>query len=625
LLDFGAVRRYGEVDVDNGRMRWLLDDVVERGAWKLLWVPPSLPYLQPAGPFAEPGLQGFTKRLIFSSWTMAPRAISTLVSYEMERRRVSASASGQPAFANSTEGRQARALPLTFSMDGERLRSMPVFAVLYPSAVLAREGDPLSLSDGRTPVGPIPAGGAVEGVASRIERRLDALRAAAAGEASWRAEAGGARVDERWYWVAPLWLDWLEDKDATVDLFSSPRELVSAYAGGTPEVAGDRFADHVRRASEAVGWGYDQLGAMPDDLAEVLACVALAGPGVCALRALSRISGRVVTDRPLRLEACGVAWGLRSLFNGPEVIELVRGLFPGEPYWQRVLDYCLAGNLQAMLDEYVHVLCEAQGHLECSSDAALHDVAAAVASSAELRTVSYGVRRVECEGSEIVANATDRMRANTALRLTDERADDSTQARVSEVRDAFNSPFQPFVLATTSAGQEGLDFHLFCHAIVHWNLPGNPVDLEQREGRVHRYKGHAVRKNLARQYAAAGLGDGAGDPWAAMFDAACHDRPEGQSEIWPYWVHVPESPDASSPGDGADGHDGVARIERYVPALALSRDRARAEALQRSVALYRLAFGQPRQDDLLAYLAGEIDSAEFERLADDLKIDLGPR
>ncbi len=35
------------------------------------------------------------------------------------------------------------------------------------------------------------------------------------------------------------------------------------------------------------------------------------------------------------------------------------------------------------------------------------------------------------------------------------------------------------------------------HSIVHWNLPSNPVDLEQREGRIHRYKGHALRKNIA--------------------------------------------------------------------------------------------------------------------------------
>jgi hypothetical protein len=27
---------------------------------------------------------------------------------------------------------------------------------------------------------------------------------------------------------------------------------------------------------------------------------------------------------------------------------------------------------------------------------------------------------------------------------------------------------------------------------VHWNIPSNPVDFEQREGRVNRYAGHAV-------------------------------------------------------------------------------------------------------------------------------------
>ncbi|MDM5326796.1 hypothetical protein [Neobacillus sp. CF12] len=37
-------------------------------------------------------------------------------------------------------------------------------------------------------------------------------------------------------------------------------------------------------------------------------------------------------------------------------------------------------------------------------------------------------------------------------------------------------------------GQEGLDFHYYCRKIVHWNLPSNPIDLEQREGRITQYK-----------------------------------------------------------------------------------------------------------------------------------------
>src|SRR3954464_258263 len=113
-----------------------------------------------------------------------------------------------------------------------------------------------------------------------------------------------------------------------------------------------------------------------------------------------------------------------------------------------------------------------------------------------------------------------RMRGHFALRFGEERSDDGREiTRAGQVREAFNSPFRPFVLATTSVGQEGLDFHTYCHAVVHWNLPSNPVDLEQREGRVHRYKGHAVRKNLAQKYGLSEVKHTSGDPWEQLFTA----------------------------------------------------------------------------------------------------------
>ena len=84
-----------------------------------------------------------------------------------------------------------------------------------------------------------------------------------------------------------------------------------------------------------------------------------------------------------------------------------------------------------------------------------------------------------------------------ALRFGHLRTENEEGISEDMVRAAFNSPFRPFLLTSTSIGQEGLDFHPWCHRLVHWNLPGNPVDLEQREGRVHRYKGHAVRRNVA--------------------------------------------------------------------------------------------------------------------------------
>src|SRR5450631_2923506 len=94
---------------------------------------------------------------------------------------------------------------------------------------------------------------------------------------------------------------------------------------------------------------------------------------------------------------------------------------------------------------------------------------------------------------------------------------------------------QPFVGAQ-SVGQEGLDFHTWCHSVIHWNLPSNPVDLEQREGRVHRYKGHAVRKNLTRIHGSAALASLSQDPWQKMFDLAHANRPDGSNEIFPYWL-----------------------------------------------------------------------------------------
>ena len=71
----------------------------------------------------------------------------------------------------------------------------------------------------------------------------------------------------------------------------------------------------------------------------------------------------------------------------------------------------------------------------------------------------------------------------------------------------------------------------------------------------------------------------------------------------PYWVFPLK-----------DGH----RIERYVPALPLSRELHAYKRLMRTVGAYRLVIGQPRQEDLLRYLGDDA-----EKLA-DLFIDLSP-
>jgi hypothetical protein len=203
------------------------------------------------------------------------------------------------------------------------------------------------------------------------------------------------------------------------------------------------------------------------------------------------------------------------------------------------------------------------------------------------------------------------MRTRFAVAFGNQTLDEGGEARVESMSVAFNSPFWPFVLTSTSVGQEGLDFHLWCHAVVHWNLPSNPVDLEQREGRVHRYKGHAVRRNIAATLGPALLEDGLTvgvDPWDELFARAAARRDEADGEMVPYWVF----------------HEGPAQIERHVPVLPFSRDAAALPRLRKSLAAYRLAFGQPRQEELIEFLGADRSDDELLRLASRLRIDLSP-
>ena len=126
----------------------------------------------------------------------------------------------------------------------------------------------------------------------------------------------------------------------------------------------------------------------------------------------------------------------------------------------------------------------------------------AIQTALTVRAAALAVDDIHPENGDVTVS-THRLPSRFAIPFgqgRDEESGDTAASRAQKVREAFNSPFWPFVVTSTSIGQEGLDFHWYCHAIVHWNLPSNPVDLEQREGRVHRYKGHAVRKNIATRY-----------------------------------------------------------------------------------------------------------------------------
>lgn len=134
---------------------------------------------------------------------------------------------------------------------------------------------------------------------------------------------------------------------------------------------------------------------------------------------------------------------------------------------------------------------------------------------------------------------------------------------------------------------------------MHWNLPSNPIDLEQREGRINRYKCHAVRQNVAHRYSEE-------HTWNDMFERAAEVEKGEHPDLVPYWSLT-------------DGENAKVKIERIVPMYPMSQDRLKYNRLIKVLSLYRLTLGQPRQEELLETInketAVEIDERLFMNLS----------
>jgi hypothetical protein len=595
LLDREQLLAYGAVDPGCPRMRELAEDVIDTEAWRLLWIPPALPYHELGGAYARPQLSGFTKRLVFSAWHAVPRAAAGLLSYLAERRlTLEADAGAQ----NTPDRRSSQRNRLAFAIGAnDRRTGMPALALLYPSPTLAEAADPRAFASEHQ-------GGVIADLLGWAQEQITPLL----DRLPPGADAGD--VDERWYWAAPLMLD------TDAEWWAHP-DLAAEWTDWDTRASAQesRWQEHVDLARSAATRTLDPaLGRRPEDLSDVLARLAVGGPGTLALRALTRVTGLPAESLDARLPAARVAWALRGLFNAPDATALLRAgrASREDAYWREVMRHCIDGCLQAVLDEHAHVLMESEGATNQPADHAASTVADAMIRALALRASRVNYSHLAVTGDSVVP-IPERLHTAFAMRFGDEegggeRADGEAPARASQLREGFNSPYWPFVLVSTSVGQEGLDFHPYCHIVVHWNLPNNPVDLEQREGRVHRYKGHAIRKNVAMKHGAGALAE-AGDAWATAFELACGDRLETDSELVPYWIYPLEN---------------GAKVERHILALPFSRELDRLKRLRDALAVYRLAFGQARQEDVIDHLLGRFGPDRAAALATELRIDLRP-
>ena len=422
------------------------------------------------------GKEHATKRLLFSAWNVVPEVVSAVLSYEAERLM-----GGRLDSYDNPDKEQRPLLRLTQSTAGVRSRHR-LLLLLLPC---------LPLADRAHPLGAPPGQDRRAWVRAQVDDLLSDPGLPNPPEGS---------VDDRWEWAAPLLLDpelptflraW---RDGELSGASDNEPL--------PQPNPDVFGAYV---DELLAVDLQSLGRRPTDLPELLTDLALGSPAILAARSL-RGGGDIGDDTRRRL-AVLIADAFWRLFNRPAVITLLRQIAAAaaavrdeSAYWRLVLHYCQQGNLQAVLDEQWHLLWEQDSW---SEDASAEETAAKCARKlvqvvhpARAR-VHAGFFRPErgASGARVERDET-RVRTVFALRFGHVRTDDGEHISQDAVRAAFNSPFRPFVLTSTSIGQEGLDFHPWCHRLVHWNLPGNPVDLEQREGRIHRYKGHAVRRML---------------------------------------------------------------------------------------------------------------------------------
>ncbi len=594
-IDKRAVEAYRAIPDNNGRMRALKKIAFQNDMAIRLWLPPSLPYFGPR--------TSASKLLIFSQWAMVPDAIAALLSYESER------AMGMDQFGDAySDAFRKQTQPLNFrkTKRKRRLTGLRTLPLVIPSPTLAKAVDPLTIFRSGEPVPDAPA--------MRVAAGKQLVPHAKMVKEKIRPQERGARLQKRadgrgderrsaraetWEWACAAFID--QDYGA----FRSWLARGGILSNEIREDGLENWVEHIDALKEASRSEHIIGQPESDRLLDHLTDLALGSPATCALRALHRIAPDLSYDDPTLLNAAvRVGRAFLGLFNQPESQALLRGK-SNEFYWQSVLHHCVDNDLQSVLDEYVHVLLEAEGQTDASPADAVTVISKAIDEALSLKPARIEIKRYQARCGRIHTLKPFGMRGRFATRLVAKGQEDAAAQRTDTIRTAFNSPFRPFVLASTSIGQEGLDFHLYCHRLVHWNLPANPVDLEQREGRIHRYKNLAIRQNLAERFSQPQTMVGAGqDVWGQMFDTA-QERAKRGGGLEPFWLL-----------------EGKTCIERYVLSLPYSRESSLMGWLRRSVAIYRLAFGQPRQDDLLAFLSklnGSTEEIDMQALQISLR------
>ncbi len=395
----------------------VLSDIAAKSRLALPWIAPSLPWWDLHGLWSEPGASE-GKLLIFSRFKAVPPALASLLSFDLEA-----------SFAHRLRHnyrRAGEAQPLQLKANRPTLP-----ALFFPSPMLIaftdpRRGNPSSLMEVRT----------------SMRRQVTQLL--------WEQFGVPVRKNGKhrplWKLLAALEYSGAEiDRDGSLPSWAELRHHWRHAAAGQHEVMRKVLVKWQRAAERG-------LDSVTQTEVATLANFALSGPGVVLGRVLYRFDPNCLKNEHFGhlLEA---SWnGLRPYLS--------RALFHAsltrrsQTYMDAIHEAVVAGNLESALDEHLWI-------------ASQLDADAITRFPRDLRKMlglREGRHRVPEPG---VDGEGFPLRCHAAMPFADAKVENTVtggddRLRTDDLRRSFNSPFWPHVLATTSLGQEGLDFHVWC-------------------------------------------------------------------------------------------------------------------------------------------------------------------
>lgn len=510
------------------------------------WLPPTASWWSLGGVWKNQR-QIPRKLLVFSRFRAVPQTLAALISYDLESKflrndKLPYSEVSRRRLLSATDKRH------------------PLLGLFLPSPFLINATDPL-----------LARSNDIHAIRRDVRRQLKkalnelgiTIREGGPSMPAWRLLARIEHKAGNWKWLCKAWW-WIHDKVATGETDDS----------GLAMILKD-WDTEAKKVLENI---------KPENF-EVLVNYALGSPGVAVGRSLLRHWPEAVSDvydcqGKLRFRhTLAASWiGLRNYLDQRWFYKVL--CKEDESYPEALLRVVVDGNLEAVLDEHLWITSRLRSLSE-------DELAIELLDGLTLKSGMFFLHPLEENRDNTFS-----LRCHVAMPFVQSRLQslegDEKPIRTDEMRRAFNTPFWPYVLATTSVGQEGLDFHAWCDTLVHWDLCRNPVDLEQREGRIQRFGGLSIRRSIARMLANRAMSDYTGNesPWTRI-ESMANEEISDKSGLVPWWVCEKSN------------------VNRYVFDVPTSEQKHWLHWIKEQRLLYRLVLGQPNQEDLVEILSSK--------------------